>query len=239
MQTPEIVHLLAMRDAAKESMEAPRAKGRQIAVYGVGGHGREIASFIQNRMTVEKDDEFVGFIDDDLRTIDTTINGARVFSFEGLLSHNRHVSVVCGVGSPQLREKLVEKCEKVGLTFANIIYAGASIAPSVSLSDGVVVAPGVIMTTNIKIGRHVHLNIGCSIINDYAIVNPGARICGWVHLGKRSYIGAGATISNGQVSEPLVIGDDAVVGAGACVIRSVPAGMTVVGVPARPIRSTS
>ena len=49
-------------------------------------------------------------------------------------------------------------------------------------------------------------------------------------------MGTGAVIINGTEEAPLVIGDDAVIGAGAVVTKSVPPGVTVVGVPARPIR---
>jgi acetyltransferase-like isoleucine patch superfamily enzyme len=55
-------------------------------------------------------------------------------------------------------------------------------------------------------------------------------------LGKRVYVGTGAVIKNGTPTQPIVIGDDAVIGAGACVTKSVAPGLTVVGVPARPIQ---
>jgi serine acetyltransferase len=49
-------------------------------------------------------------------------------------------------------------------------------------------------------------------------------------LGERVFVGSGARILGG-----LTIGDDAVIGAGAVVTKDVPAGVTVVGVPARQI----
>ena len=46
-------------------------------------------------------------------------------------------------------------------------------------------------------------------------------------------IGAGAMIKQGTPDQPLVIGVGAIVGMGAVVTKSVPAGATVVGNPAR------
>jgi serine acetyltransferase len=46
--------------------------------------------------------------------------------------------------------------------------------------------------------------------------------------------GTGAVIRNGTPDRPLTIGDDVVIGAGACVVVDVPAGTTVAGVPAAP-----
>jgi acetyltransferase-like isoleucine patch superfamily enzyme len=56
-----------------------------------------------------------------------------------------------------------------------------------------------------------------------------------VFLGKRVYVGTGAVILNGTQLAPIIIEDDAVIGAGACVTKSVPGGITVVGVPAKPL----
>ena len=61
---------------------------------------------------------------------------------------------------------------------------------------------------------------------------PGACIGGDVTIGDGVLVGANATILQG-----LTIGDDAMIGAGATVISDVPAGVTVVGTPARPVRA--
>lgn len=50
-------------------------------------------------------------------------------------------------------------------------------------------------------------------------------------IGRNVWIGSHAVILPG-----VAIGDNAIVGAGAVVTRDVPAGVTVVGVPARPLR---
>jgi acetyltransferase-like isoleucine patch superfamily enzyme len=72
------------------------------------------------------------------------------------------------------------------------------------------------------------------IIGGYATLAPGVKVSGRVRIGARAYIGTNASIINGESDAPLLIGDDAVVGAAACVTRDVAPATTVVGVPARP-----
>jgi acetyltransferase-like isoleucine patch superfamily enzyme len=61
------------------------------------------------------------------------------------------------------------------------------------------------------------------------VIEQGRKSIG-IDIGEGAWLGAGATILDG-----VTIGDRAVVGAGAVVRESVSAGVTVVGVPARPV----
>jgi acetyltransferase-like isoleucine patch superfamily enzyme len=76
-------------------------------------------------------------------------------------------------------------------------------------------------------------------MGDYATLSHGVHVSGCVTLGRRVFIGVGAVIINGTLDKPILIGDDAVVAAGACVTKSVPAGVTVMGIPARPVAALS
>ena len=91
--------------------------------------------------------------------------------------------------------------------------------------------------TNVSIGAHAHINIGCTVSHDVAIgefstLSPGVHVSGHVQIGRDVFIGTGASIINGRAGNPLVIGDGAVVAAGACVTQPVEAGALVAGVPA-------
>jgi len=212
----------------------------KTAIYGTGGHGREIAAYLQSGLANHRPEDFVGFIDDNPANAGSMVNGAVVFSLQNFAEKHRDVKVVCGVGDPRLRERLAAKCVEHRLGFATVVCAGTVTSAEIVVSDGCMLAPGTITTTNIHLGSHVHVNVGCTIshdveIGDFANINPGVHVNGWVVIGARAYIGAGATIINGSPGKPLVIGDDAVVGMGACVIRPVASGTTVVGVPARSI----
>ena len=66
-------------------------------------------------------------------------------------------------------------------------------------------------------------------IGDFAHISPGAHLAGAVTVGRSAHVGMGASVMPG-----VTIGEESVVGAGAVVIRDVPAGVTVVGVPAAP-----
>jgi sugar O-acyltransferase (sialic acid O-acetyltransferase NeuD family) len=121
---------------------------------------------------------------------------------------------------------------------ATLVHPRVEKSRWVTIGSGVVICAGNILTTNITIGDNVQINLDCTVGHDvqlaeYATLAPGVHVSGCVTVGRRVYIGTGAVIINGTQQEPLTIGDDAVVGAAACVTRSVAAGATVVGVPAK------
>ena len=215
----------------------------RIAVYGAGGFGREVAWLVESCSSAERQYEVVCLIDDDSRLHGRTANGVPTLSFDDAWRRFPDAGLVVAVASPRMRETIVEKAAAKGFRFATIVHPRTERSRWVEFGTGAIVCAGNILTTNVRVGNHVHVNPNCTvghdaILGDYTTVLPGAHISGWVHIGRRVFIGAGAVVINGTENTPMVLHDDAVIGAGACVTKSVAAGLTVVGVPARPLSPT-
>jgi serine acetyltransferase len=150
----------------------------------------------------------------------------------------QQIAIYHGGGFAREVAWLVEECQ---VEFETFIHPRTERSRWIQVGIGTVICAGNILTTNITLGRHVQINIDCTIghdviMGDYATLAPGVHISGCVHLGQRVYVGTGAVIINGTQEQPITIGDDVVIGASACVTRSVPPDLTVIGVPARPLR---
>lgn len=212
-----------------------------VAIYGAGGFAREVAWLIETINQIEEQYQLVGFVDDNPKLRGQSINDIAVLNLEDLLTQHPASRVVGAIGNPQTRQTLMERVAQAGLAFETLLHPRAERSRWIEYGEGIVICAGNILTTNIKLGDHVQINLDCTIGHDvimgeYTTLAPGVHVSGWVHFGKRVYVGTGAVIINGTSEKPLVIGDDAVIGAGACVTKSVESGLTVVGVPARPLQ---
>jgi sugar O-acyltransferase (sialic acid O-acetyltransferase NeuD family) len=144
--------------------------------------------------------------------------------------------LILAVGSTKAgawRQSIFSKFEKAGFTFASVIHPSAHIAKDVQVHAGVQVMANCTIQSGAMIGDNVIVNTSAVIehgcrLGAFAHVATGAILCGDVVIGEAAHIGAGAIVLQG-----LEIGAGATVGAGAVVTKSVPAGMTVVGNPAR------
>jgi sugar O-acyltransferase (sialic acid O-acetyltransferase NeuD family) len=208
----------------------------RVAIVGVGGQGRECLDIAEAMADSGSDIEVMGFFDDAPSEENLERLRARgqrhLGSVADLLSATAD-EVCLGVGDGAVRARLDALLLHHGITGAVLIHPQSSIGSEVQLSPGVVVFGGARLTTNIRLGRHVHVNQNATVghdctISDFATVNPQAAISGAVQLGRESLVGAGAVVLQG-----LTVGERAKVGAGACVGNDVADDSVVKGVPAR------
>lgn len=216
-------------------------KRKKLAIYGAGGFGREVAWLAQSATFRGQGFNVVSFIDDDDKICETTMNDIEILSLARAREKYANACVVSGIGVPKIREVTMQKVLKAGFGFTCLVHPGVEMSKWIEIGEGTVICAGNILTTNIVLGKHVQINLDCTIghdviMGDYATLAPGVHVSGCVHIGKRVYIGTGAVIINGTQKKPIVIGDDVVIGAGACVTQSIPSEETWVGVPARPVR---
>jgi sugar O-acyltransferase (sialic acid O-acetyltransferase NeuD family) len=149
------------------------------------------------------------------------------------LAGREDVEVICAVGAPELRRRLVQRAKQHGARFCTLIHPSAVVSENVLVGAGTLISAGCVVTCQARLGEHVHLQVHSSIhhdavLGDFATLTPGVRVCGHVRVGEGAWFGVSAS-----VVDRVEIGAWSRVGAGAVVLDDVPANATVVGQPAR------
>lgn len=206
---------------------------RRIYIFGAGGHGREIAWLARQKWG---DDVELRFIVDREAFLSGPVNDipVQLLTEAGVVQEGRFL---VALGDPVARRAATAACEAAGLVPATLVHPRTEVSPWTEVGAGAVVFSGGVLSTNVVVGQHVHVNVGCTLshdvkIGEYATLSPGVHVAGHVVIGRDVFVGTGATIGNGRPQEPLVVGDGAIIAAGACVIGSVDPGAMVAGVPA-------
>jgi sugar O-acyltransferase (sialic acid O-acetyltransferase NeuD family) len=210
---------------------------KQLAIFGAGAAAREMAVLARRCYGECIDLSFV--VNDEFMKGSIDLN-IPVVSWDSFIASKR-VPMVIALGDPRSRERVAGECLRHGVPFGTLIHPSVEVSQRVAISPGAVVCAGTVLTTDIRLGRHVYVNVGCTIshdvnVDDFATFSPGVHIAGWVTVGRRVVFGTGSCVRNGSSDSPILIGDDAIVGAGACVTSDVARGDTVIGVPARSMR---
>lgn len=207
-----------------------------IGVYGASGFGKEVMPLVRQQFPILAKENFI-FIDDG--KAGTHLNGYSVLTYTDFIKQpvsNKLVTIA--IANSSVREKLVTQLNQDNIQHLSIQASNTVVLDEVEIGEGGLLCPFTCLTSNIKIGKFFHANIysyvahDC-VIGDYVTFAPGVKCNGNIHIEDHAYIGTGAIIKQGTPDKPLVIGKGAVIGMGAVVTKGVPAGVTVVGNPAR------
>lgn len=210
---------------------------RDIVIIGCGGFGREVHDIIDALNAQAPRYNLLGYADDAASEQNTALverRGSRVLgSLDTVLAQYDAAEFAIGIGNPQVRKKLDTKLVEAGWRAATLVHPSATFGGDVRIGEGSIVCAGVRVTTDVTLGRSVHLNLNATVghdvtLHDYVSVNPLVAISGWVEAHEGVMFG-----THSAILQNLSVGAGSVVGAGSCVVKNVPEGVVVKGVPAK------
>lgn len=208
---------------------------RKIAIYGAGGFAREIVPIAQYALRgaagADATDEVVFVSDNEAEH--GVLAGLRVVGFDEAAGRDFSIAV----SDAAIRRKLAAR---VGSRATSLIAETAVLGREVEIAEGAIFCAYSMVTGSARIGLHFHANIYSYVAHDCVVgdfVTLAPRVCvnGNTVIEDDVYIGTGAVLRQGTPDKPLVIGRGATIGMGSVVTKDVPPGITVVGVPARPL----
>jgi sugar O-acyltransferase (sialic acid O-acetyltransferase NeuD family) len=138
--------------------------------------------------------------------------------------------VVVAIADPHIRKAIVENLPNETI-FSTLIHPSVILSPWVKIGTGSIILAGSIITCNIAIGNHTHINLLTTIghdceIKDYFTSSPGVKVGGNCIIGECVFIG-----SNACIREKLSITSDVTIGMGAVVVKNITESGVYIGNP--------
>ncbi|MCW8918028.1 MAG: acetyltransferase [Gammaproteobacteria bacterium] len=213
------------------------AKPNKFVLWGSAGHAKVLAEIISLRSG-----SVLALFDN--RQLPSALPGVTVYrgeaGFRSWVETQGDLKGIAGlaaIGGNRGHDRLAIQAFffGYGLDIPILVHPAAVISSSAYLGAGSQVLAQANVAADARLGKACIINHFASVdhecqIGDGAHIAPGATLCGCVKLADNVFIGAGAI-----VLPHISIGSNAVIGAGAVVTRNVPAGVTVVGNPAKPL----
>jgi len=205
----------------------------RLVIIGAGGMAREVVSLVDAINAETPKFDLLGALDDGSPN-EEGWNAIGV-ALLGPVSMMKDLDAkfVIAIGDGKVRRKIARALIDDGCRPATLLHPNLQTGRLVRIGAGSVVAGNVSITTNVTVGDHVFINIGCVIghdaeISDFVTLMPRVTVCGETFLEEAATLGV-----NSVVLQSLRIGESAFLGAGAVAVRDVAGGTIAVGVPAR------
>ena len=174
------------------------------ALFGYGGHAREVSSQMKCDVT---------FFVDDLYTNDFTLP---ISSFDP-----NEYEMMIAVADSTHRKNIQKSLPKETKYFTFIHPTSLILDNNIEIGEGSFIGAYSILTTNIKLGKHTILNrmnqIGHdTLVGDFFSAMPGSIVSGNVTIGDCVYLG-----TNSSIREKIKITDNVTVGLNTGIVKDI------------------
>lgn len=210
---------------------------KDIAIYGAGGFGKEVACLINRINEKEPSWNLIGFFDDN-----PAKKGKMVSHFapclggiDDLNAIVNDLAVVMAMGNSSIVQKIVSRITNKKVWFPNLIHPNFTLLDPDTFSIGIgnIIQGACTATCDVTLGDFNVLNgficLGHDVIvGSYNTFMPAVRISGEVKIGNSNFFGVGSI-----VLQQLRIGDNVRLGAGSVMMTKPKDGNLYIGVPAK------
>lgn len=207
-----------------------------VVLVGAGAYAREVLDVIDAMSLAGQSIAVEGVVTES--TADEELLAARGVRILGDLTviEQQRLPYVIAIGSGGARKRIDERLRASGAPSPVLVHPSVALGFDVVLGPGTIVSSHCSITSNIRVGRHAHVNLNSTIghdvnIGSYVTISPLVAISGRVTIGDEVTLGTGSC-----VIPDVRVGARAVVGAGAAVTKDVAESVLTVGVPAKAVR---
>lgn len=210
---------------------------KNIAIYGFGGLGREVACIIRKINEVRLTWNIIGFFDDGAPIGSECKYGKVLGNIDTVNEWKEPLSVVIAVATPKYLWSISRKITNPQIDFPNIIAPGALFfdEDSFFIGKGNVITFGCRFSCGVSIGNFNIMDGMISLghetsIGNYNVIFPETRISGQTSVGDNNFFGARTFVAQG-----LKVGNNSKFWAGTFVLRNTKDGMCYMGNPAKKV----
>lgn len=209
---------------------------KDIAIFGAGGFGREVACLIEQINKNNTIWNLIGFFDD-AKEYGTSVShfGKVLGGITELNNWNTPIAIAIAIGNPNVVKTIVTKITNSKVDFPNIIHPNffTSDSKTFSIGKGNIIQGSCVASCDVTIGDFNILNgyvvMGHDvIIGSYNTLMPAVRISGEVNIGECNFFGVGSI-----VLQQIKIGKNFKLGAGSVLMTKPKSDSLYMGNPAK------